>query len=200
MCWTSSTAESARRCHHCRESSHRNRPVHRRRTITLAPIPPATGAPTTVKIHDEAHILRIEPGETDLKKAVPMELSDLQVGDRVRVRGPASTDAIWVATEVLAIKHADLAAKQQATMDDWRKTGVGGLVSGVDAAGGTVDISIVSAAGAKKMAIQTGKDTTILRYAPDSVKIEDAKPAVLSQIKSGDQLQARGPHSPDGAH
>jgi len=36
------------------------------------------------------------------------------------------------------------------------------------------------------------------RYAPDSIKFDDAKPAPLSEIKPGDQLRARGQKTADG--
>ena len=42
------------------------------------------------------------------------------------------------------------------------------------------------------------RDTIIRRYAPDSVKFDDAKPGTLDQIKPGDQLRARGTKSDDG--
>ena len=42
------------------------------------------------------------------------------------------------------------------------------------------------------------KDTVIRRYAPDSVKFDDAKPGTLDQIKPGDQLRARGTKNADG--
>ena len=42
------------------------------------------------------------------------------------------------------------------------------------------------------------KDTIIRRYAPDSVKFDDAKPGTLEQVKVGDQLRARGTKSADG--
>jgi hypothetical protein len=38
----------------------------------------------------------------------------------------------------------------------------------------------------------------VRRYAPDSVKFDDAKPSTLEQIKPGDQLRARGNRSTDG--
>ncbi len=48
------------------------------------------------------------------------------------------------------------------------------------------------------MAVKVSKDTIIRRYAPDSVKFDDAKPGTLDQIKPGDQLRARGTKSEDG--
>jgi hypothetical protein len=46
--------------------------------------------------------------------------------------------------------------------------------------------------------IHTTKNTILRRYAPDSVKFDDAKPAPLDQIRPGDQLRARGTKSDDG--
>ena len=39
----------------------------------------------------------------------------------------------------------------------------------------------------------------IRRYAPDSVKFDDAKPSSLTEIHPGDQLRARGNRTADGA-
>ena len=44
-----------------------------------------------------------------------------------------------------------------------------------------------------------GKTTVVRRYAPGSVKFDDAKPSSLAEIHPGDQLRARGTHSEDGA-
>jgi len=42
-------------------------------------------------------------------------------------------------------------------------------------------------------------DTTLRRYAPDSIKFDDAKPAApITAVKPGDQLRARGARSEDG--
>jgi hypothetical protein len=49
------------------------------------------------------------------------------------------------------------------------------------------------------MAIHVTKDTDLRRYAPDSVKFDEAKPTTLDQIKPGDQLRARGTRSEDGS-
>ena len=48
------------------------------------------------------------------------------------------------------------------------------------------------------MTIHVAKDTIIRRYAPNSVKFDDARPGTLDQIKAGDQLRARGTKSADG--
>src|ERR1017187_4528624 len=71
------------------------------------------------------------------------------------------------------------------------------MVKAVDAGAETIKISTGTLA-AKDVAIHVSKNTIIRRYAPDSVKFDDAKPGSFDQIKSGDQLRARGTRSADG--
>jgi hypothetical protein len=49
-----------------------------------------------------------------------------------------------------------------------------------------------------KVAVKTSPTTRFLRYAPDSVRFSDAQKSSLDQIKTGDQLRARGTRSADG--
>jgi Copper binding periplasmic protein CusF len=97
------------------------------------------------------------------------------------------------------MKRTDLEAKKTQDRDDWQKRGIGGLVSAVDPATGTITISAGAGAAAKTVAIHTSKNTVLRRYAPDSVQFDDAKPAPLDQIKPGDQVRARGTKSADGS-
>ncbi|MGO9402492.1 MAG: hypothetical protein ACLPVW_03360 [Terriglobales bacterium] len=149
-------------------------------------------------------ILRVPAGEKDLKNATALQAQDLQPGDRVLVRGQASADGhTIVALAVIVMKQADVAAKQQHDRDDWQKRGVGGLVTKVDAATGTITISSSGLGTSRSIAIHIAQDTILRRYAPGSVKFDDAKPApaseVMARIKVGDQLRARGTRNPDGS-
>ena len=165
--------------------------------ITLTP---DSGSDIAVTVQPNARILRIAPGEKDLKNATPVQLSDLQVGDRVRVRGQASADGASIAAlEVIVIPRSDLEARHEQERQDWQKRGMGGLVSAVDPAAGTVTISVTSLGGKKEIAVHTSKNTVFRRYAPDSVKFDDAKPSTLQEIRPGDQLRARGDRSADGS-
>ena len=157
------------------------------------------GKNVSVSLADGVRVVRIAPGQTDLKNATPITPQDLQVGDRVLVRGKASDDAkSLTASAVIVMKGSDVAAKQQQEKDDWQKRGIGGLVSEVDPAAGTVTISVTTLAGSKKVLIQTDKKTVIRRYAPNSVKFDDAKASKLADIHPGDQVRARGNKNADG--
>src|ERR1700694_423170 len=157
------------------------------------------------KLTGSTKILRVPPGEKDLKNATALRPQDLQTGDRVLVRGQAATNgeghAIVInALAVIVMKQADVAAKQQHDRDDWQKRGVGGLVTNVDTATGTITISSGGIGANRNITVHINitKDTTLRRYASGSVKFDDAKPAPLDRIKAGDQLGARGAGRPGG--
>jgi Domain of unknown function (DUF5666) len=153
-----------------------------------------------ITVEDGAKILRLEPGEKDLKNASPIGLQDLLAGDRILVLGKVSDDGQRVnATAVIAMKKADVASKQDHDRQEWQRHAVGGLVSAVYPGSGTITISLQSFAGPRTVTIQVLKDTVVRRYAPDSVKFDDAKPSSLAQIKPGDQVRARGSRSADGS-
>ncbi len=164
--------------------------------ITLAP---DSGPEISVTVQGTARIVRIPAGEKDLKNATPIQLQDLQVGDRILVGGKASDDNLsLVASTVVVMKRSDLDARHQQDLQDWQKRGVGGLVSAVDPAAGTLTISIASFTGKKNIVIHASKTTVIRRYSLGSAKFDDAKPSTLQEIHPGDQVSARGDRNPDG--
>ena len=166
-------------------------------TLTLTP----DSAPeVAVTVQPNARLLRIAPGEKDLKNATPIQFQDLQAGDRILVGGKASDDAKAIAaSSIVVMKRSDVAARQQQELQDWQKRGVGGLASAVDPAAGTITISVAGFGGAKNVVIHISRDTVIRRYAPNSVKFNDARPSSLPEIHPGDQLRGRGNRNADGS-
>src|SRR5207249_6922946 len=158
------------------------------------------GSDMTVQVQDSAKLDRIATSQKDLKDATPIQLGDLQPGDRILVRGKLADDGRSVAAaSVIAMKKVDIADKQSREREEWQRHGFGGLVNNVDAGGNTINVSLPSPGEKKTVAIHLSKDTILRRYASDSVKFDDAKPAPLDQIKPGDQLRARGTRNADGA-
>ena len=77
-------------------------------TITLSP---TSGSDIAVTVQPNARILRLIPGEKDLKNATPIPLQDLQVGDTIRVRGAGSEDGKTIsALEIIVITSSAVAA------------------------------------------------------------------------------------------
>lgn len=155
------------------------------------------GADVTVTLTASTRILRAAPGQTDLNSAPPIQVSDIKIGDRVLALGPANEGNSTLASTIVVMKQTDVANKQQQEREEWRK-GVGGIAKEVSAAAGTVTVINALASGAKTIVIHVSPTTLIRRYSPDSVKFDDAKPGTLDEIKSGDQLRARGDKNADG--
>jgi Domain of unknown function (DUF5666) len=156
------------------------------------------GATTQVTVQEGARLLRIEPGQKTLAGASPFSMTDLQAGDRVMARGSPNADGNSLSANMLvAIKGADIAQKQEKEREEWQKQGTGGLVKSVDPAAGTVTISS-GPGGTRMLVIHATPATVVRRYAPGSVKFDQAVKGTLDQIKPGDQLRARGPKSDDG--
>jgi hypothetical protein len=152
-----------------------------------------------VSIAPTAVLKQIAPGEKDLNKAALITSADLATGDRILVRtDPNAPAGSAIATQIIAIKQADLAKKQEADREDWQKRGASGLVKSVDATSGTIVISSGAGATAKTLTIHVAKATVLKRYAPASVRYDEAKAASMDAIRPGDQLRTRGDKSPDG--
>ena len=154
------------------------------------------GQDVKVTIQGNARILRVSPGQTDLKSAAPMTAADIQVGDRMLVRGqPGDQPDSLLASAIVVMRKSDVAEKQQLERLEWQRHGTGGIVSGIDAGTGTITLSVTPT---QNVVVKTTAQTAFLRYAANSVKFEDAQKSTLGEIKSGDQLRARGTRSPDG--
>lgn len=149
------------------------------------------GPEVNVTVQDSTRILRMSPGQTDLKTATPAQLKDLQVGDRMLLRAAAEADPLQASTIVL-MKQGDVSQAQQQQMQDWQKRGVGGIVTAIDGANVTVSLTPTTS-----FVVKTSPGTVFLRYADNSVKYSDAHKGTLADIKAGDQLRARGDRSPD---
>ena len=160
--------------------------------ITLSP---DSGGDVTITVQPATRLLRIAPGQKNLKSATPIQLQDLHVGDRILVGGkPTDDNASVLATTIVVMTHSDIEARHQQELEDWQKRGVDGPVTAVDAAAGTVTIT----SRGKPVVIHVSSSTVIRRYAPDSVKFDDAKASTLAAIHPGDQVRARGERSADG--
>ncbi|MGD0801666.1 MAG: hypothetical protein ABR906_10150 [Terracidiphilus sp.] len=152
-----------------------------------------------VNVPATAALKRIAPGQKDLSTAETIQFSNLAVGDRVLVKldpnAPAGTEE---ALQIVAVKQADVALKQQKDREEWQQRGVGGLVKSVDASSGVIVLTSGLGATAKTITMHTTKATILKRYAPTSVSFDAALPAPIDAIHAGDQLRARGDKNADG--
>jgi len=156
------------------------------------------GPEVTVTMEPKVSFRKTKPGETSLANAATITLADIAAGDRVLARGKASDDKTSVAaTLVVVMSKSDIAQKQAAEKADWDKRGVVGTVTAASPT--EIAISVRGPGGAKTMIVTPGANAVIRRYSPESIKFEDAKVSTLGEIKTGDQVRARGDKSADGS-
>jgi hypothetical protein len=152
-----------------------------------------------VDVPASASLKRIAPGQKDLSTAADMTFAELATGDRVLVKlDPNATGPNAVALRIIAIKQADVAAKQAKEREDWARRSIGGLVKSVDPASGVILVTSGVGSTAKTITVNTSKTTLLKRYAPASIDYNAATPAPIDTIHPGDQLKARGTKSADG--
>lgn len=155
------------------------------------------GSVYTVALDEKTRFMRVPPGEKDLKNAAKIGLDDVKVGDRVMARGTVNEDQKAVpAIAVIVMTKEDLAQKNQQEQAEWQKRGVSGEVKTV-----TPDLVIATRTreGVSSLTvIVPAPNARIRRYAPDSVRFSDAKPATLADIQPGDQARVLGTKNADG--
>jgi hypothetical protein len=152
-----------------------------------------------VQVPATASLKRIAPGEKDLTKAEPLDYGSLAVGDRVLVTlDPNATGGMPQAARIIAIKQADVAKKQEAETAAWNQ-GVHGLVKSVNAATGVIVVTTRMGPITKDVTVSTTAATVLERYAPGSVRYDEAQRAPITAIQPGDQFSSRGTRSADGS-
>ncbi|WP_419804265.1 DUF5666 domain-containing protein [Terriglobus sp.] len=152
------------------------------------------GDTVSVTLPGNVRVLQLAPGSTDLKTAQPATVSDITEGDRVLVSGHPGDNGAVTALRVVLMKSGAIAQNNASRQQDWQRRGSGGVVDAVDASAHT----LIVAAATRKETITTTPSTIFRRYAPGSVRFEDASVSKLESIQPGDQVRVRGDKSADG--
>lgn len=155
------------------------------------------GQQVTIHIAEGARVVQLPAGSKSLADARPIDKKDIATGDRLLVRGTAAADSLE-ASSVIVMKQAEIEQKRRLEQQDWQKRGLGGLVASVDPEAGAITLTVGSDGAAKKVLVHVTSTTVLRRYAPGSVRFEDALPAALGAIRPGDQLRARGERNLSG--
>jgi hypothetical protein len=157
------------------------------------------GSLVTVVLSDSTAYLRVAPGETSLTNAIKIAFADVAEGDRVLAMGKVSDDQKLVPARTLVVMtKADIAKKQEAERAEWKRRGVLGIITALKPENKEITISSRTMAGPQALVIPVSDKVEMRRYAPDSIKFADAKPAAFADLKVGDQLRALGERNAEG--
>ena len=159
------------------------------------------GSTVTVSLSEKTTYKKLAPGEQSLTNATDVTFADLGEGDRVMARGTVAADRKSVpALMVIVMTKGDLAKKQEAERAEWRRRGILGVITALKPEAKEITISNRTMAGTQSVVIALNDKTEMRRYAPDSIKFGDAKPAEFGELKVGDQLRALGDRTEDPLH
>jgi hypothetical protein len=163
---------------------------------TVTVLEDKTAASYTIQLADTKSLLKVEPGAKDLTTAQRITADDLQIGDRVDVRGKKTDPNTLVARGLVLMSARDLQKAHQEQAAAWQKA-TAGTVSALDAAAGAITLNTRTPDGPKPVTIETSKITEFTRYSPDTPKTP--APSQLTLIQVGDQVRVIGDKSEDGA-
>jgi hypothetical protein len=154
----------------------------------------------TVICNDKTEYKQAKPGATNLKDAEPITLAGVGVGDRVIARGKVSDDHKFVpARQLIVMTKAAIAQKQEHDRAEWQRRGIVGNVTALNPDTKEITVMTRGREGQKPVIVAAGKKVQYRRYAPDSVKFDDAKASTFAELKVGDEVRALGEKSADGA-
>ena len=155
--------------------------------------------PVDVVITDKSVFKRVSAENPNLTTATPGAITDIGVGDKLTVSGILAADSKSIpARAVYFITKADIAAKNAKESETWKTRGITGRVVSVNPQTNQINVEMRGLAGSSNIMLTPKTDAKFLRYAPDSIRYDEAMTSSLAEVKTGDMLRALGDKSTDG--
>jgi hypothetical protein len=156
-------------------------------------------AQLNVEISAKTEYKRVAADKPSITSATPALLTDLAVGDKVIVSGFFGEDRSKLpARTVYLMSHVDIEKKQASDAARWTTRGISGKVASVNPAAGQIAVEVRTLMGSTTTMVSAKEGAIFKRYAPNSVRYDEAVASSLSEIKPGDMLRAVGDKGGDG--
>lgn len=157
------------------------------------------GQVVAVTADEKTATLRLPPGEATAEKAEKIAFENIAVGERLFARGQFSADGKTLAARQLVVTSKATAQAQGGNREEWARRGINGRITSVNPQSKELVVAARSREGAQDLTVSAAGNVRILRYAPDSANVSDARPISFADLKVGDQIRALGERSADGA-
>lgn len=153
-----------------------------------------------VALTDKTEFKRVSPTNPSLTAATAAALSDIAVGDKLIVTGILAADGKSLpARSVYLMTKSDISQKNAKEAAEWRTRGVAGKVVSVNPQTNQINVEVRGMVGSSNVMVTPKDGARYKRYAPDSVRYDEAIDSSLTDIKTGDMIRAMGDKSSDGA-
>ncbi len=150
-------------------------------------------------IVDKTEFKRVAADKPSLATAAPATRADIGVGDRVAVSGVMAEDKKSMpARTVFLMSKSDISQHRAKEAEQWKVRGIAGRVTAVNASTNQFTVEIRTLMGSSSAVVTPKEKARFLRYAPDSVRFDEAKPSSIADIKTGDMIRALGDKNADG--
>jgi hypothetical protein len=148
-----------------------------------------------IKFDERTQFMQLPPGETDVKKATPIKASEVGQGDHMLARVRASDPTGLPALRCFVNKQADIAQRNQRTLEEWQTQSVSGVVESVDPAAKIVTVKMRAAGpAAHDVKIDASGKVTFERFSPGTGKYE---PGDFGAIAQGNVVRVLGEKNAD---
>ncbi len=155
--------------------------------------------PVEVLVTDQTVFKRVSAVNPDFKTATDGTAADISAGDRLTVTGIlAEGGKSLPARAIYFMTKVDIDAKNAKESAEWRQRGVAGKVTNVNVDTGQITIEVRGLTGSTNTILTPKAGAQFLKYAPDSIRFDEAVSSSLPEVKTGDMLRALGDKSADG--
>ena len=149
---------------------------------------------------EKTQFKRVPADNPSLAAAVAATVSEISVGDRVVVTGVLSPDkASLPARTVYLMTRSDIEKKHAAEAAAWKTRGLAGRVTAVNPQTNQITVEVRGLMGTTSTVVTPKEAASFRRYAPDSIKFDEAKVSSIAEIKPGDMIRLLGDKSADGS-
>jgi len=159
----------------------------------------AKTGPVEVTTTDKTSFKRVSAENLNLTAATAGAFSEIGVGDGLTISALAAADGKTLnARTVYYVTKADKDAKAAKDAEAWRVRGITGKVISANAQTNQIVVETRTIAGSTNVTVTPKDGAKFLRYAPDSIRFDEAKASSLPEVKVGDMIRALGDRSSDG--
>ena len=149
-------------------------------------------------VDDKTLFRRVAPGSASMENAEKITRADVALGDRVLVLlRPEGVGA--PARQVIVMSRAALGERSERDREEARRRRLNGRVTAIDAKKNELTVTARRPDGPTEIVVSISPNARVRRFAPDSLRPEDAIASTFAELKVGDQLRAQGEPSADGA-